>query len=304
MSYSSGGSGRSFGNRGSAQKKDKKRKQDFHKHHLKFTPEEHHSLEELKDRVSIGLQRLGTQVFSSEPGGYGFHNWMTSFNMLLDDFEDKCRPATLPKEYYDSRLSLTAKLLEPVDTSTQDLQVKELEQDIGLAEEKIAEIVEKSERAAVEEYNKDEAKIGRLKRERTETELGITKVTEELEEEKKKAAAQSLFKRLFSNSELLKAKQAKLDSMTVKKEELDEEIHALEEDRSKRQGEVKKYDTEISALRANLDDLRIKLGEVETQKQEALQISERRSEITKSMAEMISSLQLGSAPEKPEATSE
>jgi len=49
LSYSGGGSGKSFGNRGlSSQRKEKKKKQEFHKHHLKFTPDEHLSLDQLK----------------------------------------------------------------------------------------------------------------------------------------------------------------------------------------------------------------------------------------------------------------
>jgi len=300
LSYSGGGGAKSFGNRGFSSRKEKKKKQDFHKHHLKYTPEEHASLDQLKERASIGLQRLGTQIFSSEPGGYGFHNWMASFNLLLDDFEEKCNPSSLPKEYFDARLALSAKLLEPVDTSAQDSQIKQLEQEILHSEETIADTIEKSERIAVEEWHRDESKISRLRREKTQTDVEITKTKDDLEEEKKKAAAQSLFKRMFSNSEAVKGLQTKLVSLDAKIEDLEAEIKALEDDRSKKQSDVKKIDSEVSRLRSDLEELKLRLGEVETQKQEALQIAERRSEITKSMAEMISSLHFGNNHEDKE----
>jgi chromosome segregation ATPase len=289
LSYS-GGSGKSFGNRGFAsQRKEKKRKQEFHKHRLKFTPEEHHSLDQLKERASLGLQKLGTQVFSPEPGGYGLENWMNSFNLLLDDFEEKCNPASLPKEYYDTRLTLTSRLLEPMDTSVLDSQSAQLDKEILSVEEKIADIAQRSERVAVDEWHEDEAKILRLKKERSQIDLDVVKTTADLEEARRKAN-KSMFKRLFSGTDIVKPVQTKLDSLSDRRQEIEEEIRSLEEDRSRKQSEVKKFDSDISNLRANLEELKGRLGEIGSQKFEVLQIGEKRSEVTKSMADMISSL--------------
>ncbi len=295
LSYS-GGSGKSFGNRGSAsQRKDKKKKQEFHKHRLKFTPEEHQSLDQLKGRVSNGLQKLGTQVFSADPGGYGLQNWLTSFNLLLDDFEEKCSAASLPKEYFEARSRLTSRLLEPVDTTAQDSQIEILGKEIASIEEGIAEVVQKSERAAVEGWHEDDAKIVRLKKERTQTDSELDVARTELDEARKKAN-RSMLKRLFSGTDVLKPWQTKVDSLVERREEIEENLHSLEEDRSKRQSEVKKLDSDISILRGNLEELKGKLGEIEAQKLEAMQIAEKRSEITKSMAEMISSLHFSDPP--------
>jgi len=300
LSYS-GGSGRSFSNRGSVSKKEKKKKQEFHKHRLRFASEEHQSLDQLKERVSIGLQKLGGQVFSLEPGGYGFHNWMTSFNLLLDDFEEKCGPTTLPKEYYDTRLKLTSQLLEPVDTSSQDSEIENLQKEIASIEEKIGEIARKSEKVAVEQWRGDEAKITHLKRERSQTNIDIETTKKDLEEERKKAN-KSMFKRLFSTSETLKPLQVKLDSLVEKLENIENEISSLEEDRSRKQTEMKNYDADISDLRAALEQARTRLGEVENQKQEIAQITERRTKVTQSMDEMITSLQFDS--KQPESLAE
>jgi chromosome segregation ATPase len=293
LSYS-GGSGKSFGsNRGSsAQRKDKKKKQDFHKHHLKFVPEQEQlSLEQLKERVSIGLQKLGTQVFSSEPGGYGFHNWMSSFNLLLDDFEEKCGPENLPKEYHDERLRLTAELLEPVNTSELDLEMERLQKEISSVEEQIAEIVQKSEMVAVEEWREDDAKISRLKKERTQTDLDITSTRTKLDEEKRKAN-QSVYKRLFSRSDTIKPIQASLESLAARREEIEENLRSLEKDRTEKKSEVRKYDSDLSKLRLDLEGLRIQLGETEGKKSDKLQLSDKRGKITESMARMISTLRL------------
>jgi DNA repair exonuclease SbcCD ATPase subunit len=289
LSYS-GGSGKSFGNKGfSSQKKEKKKKQDYHKHRVKFSPEEHLSFEQLKERVSIGLDRLGNQVFSSEPGGYGFHNWMTSFNLLLDDFEEKCGNGNLPREYFDTRLEMSAELQKPVDTSEADAEIQRIEKEILSKEEIISEIARKSQKEAVEERHEDDSKIQRLKKERTQTDIEIEKARTVLDEEKKKAN-QSLFKRLFTGSESVRLAQEKLDSLTARREQIEENLRMLEEDRSKRQGAMKNFDHDISELRATLEDLKRNLAEVEARKQEAMQISNRRKEVTKSMSAMISSL--------------
>jgi len=291
LSYS-GGSGKSFGNKGfSSQKKEKKRKQEYHKHRLKFTPEEHLSFEQLKERVSIGLDRLGNQVFSSEPGGYGFHNWMTSFNLLLDDFEEKCGTENLPREYFDARLRMSSELLKPVDTAEVDTEIQRIEKEILSNEENITEIARRSQKEAVEERHADDFKIQRLKKERTQTDVEIEKAKAALDEEKKKAN-QSLFKRLFSSSEAVRLTQEKLDSLTIRREEIEENLRMLEEDRSKRQGAIKNFDDEISELRLTLEDLKRNVGEVESKKQEVMQISDRRKEVTKSMSATISSLHL------------
>jgi len=291
LSYS-GGSGKSFGNKGfSSQKKEKKKKQEYHKHRLKFTPEEHLSFEQLKERVSIGLDRLGNQVFSSEPGGYGFHNWMTSFNLMLDDFEEKCGPENLPREYFDARLKMSGELQKPVDTAEADAEIQRIEKEILSYEENISEIARRSQKEAVDERHEDDSKIQRLKKERTQTDIEIEKARTALDEQKKKAN-QSLFKRLFTSSESVRLAQEKLDSLTARREEIEENLRMLVEDRSNRQGAINDFDHKISELRMTLEDLKRNLGEVEAKKQEAMQISDKRKEVTKSMSAMISSLHL------------
>jgi chromosome segregation ATPase len=182
--------------------------------------------------------------------------------------------------------------MEPIDTTSHDAELKKLGEEITLTEEKIGGIVEKSERVAVEDWHRDETRLARLRRERTQTDQDIESAKTEITDEKKKAASRPVFKRLFANSDALKVIQTKLDSLVDKREDIEREMKALEEDRVRKQSEVKKYDLEIADLRSSLEELKLKLGEVETQKQERLQIAERRNEVTKSMVALISTLHL------------
>ena len=257
------------------------------------------TLEQLKERASIGLQKLGAQVFSSEPGGYGLSNWMTSFNLLLDDFEEKCKPSVLPKEYYDSRLKQSSQLLEPVDSTQEDSEIESLEKEIGSVEEKIADIVQKSERHAVDEWHEDDAKIIRLKKERTQIDIELAESRADLEEAKRKAN-QSVFKRLFSSADSIKPLQMKLDELSLRQEDIEDELHSLEEDRLRMKNEVKKFDSDISELRSTLEGTRARLGEVQARKLDLMQIVERRREVANSMSAMISSLHLDQGPTESE----
>ena len=216
---------------------------------------------------------------------------MTSFNLLLDDFEEKCDPVNLPREYFEARLKMSAELQKPVDTSEVDAEIQRLEKEILSVEENISEIAQRSQKEAVEERHEDDSKIQRLKKERTQTDTEIEKSQSDLDELKKKVN-QSLFKRLFSSSEELRVAQERQDSLTARREEIEANIRMLEEDRSKRQGAIKDFDHEISELRLTLEDLKRNLGEVESRKQEAMQISDKRREVMKSMSAMISSLHL------------
>ena len=170
-----------------------------------------------------------------------------------------------------------------------------MEAEVLSVEEKIADIAQKSERVAVEEWREDDAKITHLKRERSQIDLDQVTDRENLEAERKKAN-RSVMKRLFSGSEALKPLQAKVDALVSRREEIEEELHSLEEDRTRKKSEVKKFDSDLSELRATLEGLKADLGEVQAEKQEVTQITEKRAAIAKSMAEMISSLHFSDPP--------
>ena len=292
MSFS-GGSGRSFsGKKGfsPSQKKERKKKQEYHKHRLRFTPEEHLDFAELKNRVSIALDRLGTQVFSLEPGGYDFSNWMSSFNLLLDDFEEKASPDNLPQQYFDSRQKLTSDLLSPVDTSDADSEIRKLEVEITSVMERISAIGQRTQAERNQERIDSASKIEMLKKEKMESDIEMNRAKYELEEQKKLESNRSIFGKIFSRSSVpSKSTQTKINSLTARKNEIDETLAA---ERAKKQSAKKDSREEIATLRTELESLQQKLGELESQKQEKLQFTEKRQEVTKAMSGIISALQL------------
>ncbi|MDA4129791.1 MAG: hypothetical protein OK457_03370 [Thaumarchaeota archaeon] len=296
MSFS-GGSGRSFsGKKGfsSAQKKDRKKKQEFHTRRLKYTPEEHLDFSQLKNRVSIALDRLGNQVFSLEPGAYDFGHWVSSFNLLLDDFEEKAVVENLPQEYFDSRQKLTAELSSPLDTSSIDLEIQQLESDIGLLRDKISEIQRKAESERNQYRIDSTSKLEALKKERLESDLELSRARTMLEERKKVEAKQSVFGKLFSRSSPSSSRstQSRIHALEVRKNELDESLGELAAERAKKQSIKKDQGGETIQLRIELENTQQKMGELQAQKLEMLQFAGKRREVTQAMSEIISGLQL------------
>ncbi|MHB1867650.1 MAG: hypothetical protein ACYCPP_01740 [Nitrososphaerales archaeon] len=286
MSFA-GGSGRSFAGK-SSQKKDRKKKQEFHKHKVKFTEEEHIDFKQLKDHVALALDKLGHQVFSLEPGGYSFHNWMMSFNLLLDDFEEKVGPSNLPKDYYDARLKITADLLQPAETADIDWEIQNLETEIDSVKVHMSELTKQASEKR-ERLRERASKIDRLKREQMNSEEELGQATKSLDKTKKK---QSLFSRLFSTSKNSSVDSAKkrVDSLKSKKEQIDENLQELEVG-SKDLG--KGFEYEIAILKEKLESMQQSEAEFIAKKEEKSQLSERRAHATADLSQIISSLKLG-----------
>ncbi|HVB12507.1 MAG TPA: hypothetical protein VNE86_05190 [Nitrososphaerales archaeon] len=285
MSFA-GGSGRSFAGK-SSQKKDRKKKQEFHKHKVKFTEEEHIDFKQSKDRVALALDKLGHQMFSLEPGGYSYHNWMMSFNLLLDDFEEKAGPSNLPKDYYDARLKITADLLQPAETADIDWEIKNLETEIDSVKLHMSELTKKASEKR-ERLRERVSKIYRLKREQLDSEEELGQATKTLDRTKKR---QSLFSRLFSASKNSSVDSAKkrVDSLKSKKEEIDENLEELE---AGSEDLGKGFENEIAILKEKLEDMQQSEAEFITKKDEKSQLSEIRAQATAALSQVISSLKL------------
>lgn len=291
MSFS-GGSNRSFGRTSSspAQKRDKKRKQDFHKHKIKFEEHEDLDLDELKSKVSIALEKLGNQVFSNEPGGYTFSNWMKSYNLLLDDFEERVDPAKLPSEYFDARQSLTAELLEPVDTSDIDADIRRCEQESDSTKLHISEALQESQNQLMQQKHEIE-KIEDLKRERNQSVKELEEAQEELEMTRSK---QSFFSRLFSRqSSSVDMLRNRVDSLKERDRGISQNIQQLQDNKSQQSAS----NTDLKDLKDRLISLQQEIGELQGRKLEREQLGERRKHITIKLAQMISRLQFKSPAE-------
>jgi DNA repair exonuclease SbcCD ATPase subunit len=298
MSYS-GGSGRSFGSKGSSQKKDRKRRQEFHKHKVKLTEEGHVDFEQLKVRVAVALDKLGHQVFAVEPGGYTFHNWMTSFNMLLDDFEERAGPKNLPKDYYDARLKLTADLLKPAETADVDWEIQNMETEINSVNLHMSELT-KQVNEKRDGWRERASKIDHLKAELVVSEKKLEEAIEALAKEKKR---QSFFSKVFSSSKNSSAGSAKeqVDSIRTIKDEIEKKIQELE---SSPIDSVDDLDNNLITLKEKLDELQQNLADWNSKKEELSQLSEKRVETTAALSKTISALKLGESTIEDNAASE
>ena len=287
MSYS-GGSGRSFASKGSSQKKDRKRRQEFHKHKVKLTEEEHVDFDQLKTRVTVALDKLGHQVFAVEPGGYTFHNWMTSFNMLLDDFEERAGPKNLPKDYYDARLKLTADLLKPAETADVDWEIQNMETEINSVNLHMSELT-KQVNEKRDGWRERASKIDHLKAELVVSEKKFEEAMEALAKEKKK---RSFFSKVFSSSKNSSAGSAKdqVDSIKTKKDGIEKKIQELE---SSPIDSVEDLSNNLATLKEKLDELQQNLADWNSKKEELSQLSEKRVETTSALSKIISALKLG-----------
>ena len=288
MSFT-GGSSRSLGRMGysSAQRKVKKKKQEFHKHKIRFVEEETLNFDELKSKVSIAIEKLGNQVFSNEPGGYSFDNWLTSYNLLLDDFEERASQRNLPKEYYDARQRLTAKLLEPIDVSDIDTDIKKCEQEIDSVKLRISESLKESQNR-LDQQKRENTKIEELKRVQTQSIKELEDAQDELEATRSK---QSLFSKLFSrSSSSIDTLRSKVDSLTEKNGEITRDIQRLQEDRDVENSSG----NDLNDLREKLISLHQDVGELQGRKLEREQLGEKRKQITVELSNVISSIQFNS----------
>jgi DNA repair exonuclease SbcCD ATPase subunit len=290
MSYSSG-PGRSFGGRRLAAR-EKKKKQEFHKHKIKFSEEGHVDFENLKMRVATALDKLGHQQFSTEPGGYTFHNWMTSFNLLLDDFEEKAGPTNLPKEYYDKRQKLTADLVKPPDNKELDEEIKKIESEIELVRLRIASLNERTSKHAEQRRNDKAKRIEHLKEEQSESQRELEDAEDELEKGEKK---KSRFGRLFSGTTSLEKIRNKISSLRARNQKITKEIHALE---TKSNPEEEQIDAEMEDQLGVLEELNQKIANINLRKEEKSQLQEQRVKTTQELSEIIASIKLTMSEEK------
>lgn len=286
-----GGSGRSsFGNKGfSGGKKEKRKKQEFHRHKVKYSKEEHVDFQHLRERTVVALGKLGSQVFSLEPGGYTFENWMTSFNTLLDDFEQRARSSNLPQSYLENRQRLTSSLLEPVDTSDLDKETDEISKQILELEASLSKIIGESTTERSKAHEEALSKLRSMKDEHAGIVAELDKTSNELEQKKKEK--QSSLSRLFKRSEpTVDSLQKKVRDLLAKSEELDTDIRRLQDEIGATA--PLRESGELIETRAKIEELRFKLGDIESKKLQRTQLSEKRAQVTQELSSIISSINL------------
>ena len=288
----------SFGNRSYGERPIKRKKQDFHRHKIKPQETESFDPESQKQRTILSLGHLGEQRFSQEPGGYSFENWMKSFNLLLDDFENSVGGDKLPKEYFPKRLELTSSLLASSETAELDLEVSKLEIEERELRANIALLQAKNKKnKEIEERNQ---KLALLEEEKKSALFQLDKANANLLARRKRIQGSSkLFRRIFGSvSSLpdepsLESLEARLKAAQVKVETIENKI--LEQRKKIDQSTLKSSPENLGDLdeaKAKLDLLLSNLQDLNQKRSEAKELVEKRKEITRQMAEAISKLEL------------
>ncbi len=296
MSFGGSPSRPSFGRKGSSspQKKVRKKKQDFHRHKVKFVEEgKEIGFEEIKSRVVVSLDRLGHQRFSLEPGGYSFENWMMSFNLLLDDFEAKVTPERLPQEYFERRLKLTEDLMQPVDTSDLDQEIEKLRNEERQVSLRALDAGLRHRTKRDQEVKGNSSTIGSLKKERERYSRELEEKKSLLVEKKKQLKSASLFRKVFSgaSSSEISSIQKRIEGLETTLEDLDGKISDLQD---WRRGISQNHtqDSVSAGEGERLSMVQSKISELEGQRLVRMQFAEKREEATKLMAEIISGVNL------------
>lgn len=242
----------------------------------------------------MGLEKLGNQKFSPEPGGYTFSNWMTSFNILLDDFEEKVGPENLPKEYHDSRQTLMAELMKPVDTREIDAEIEKAESEIKSTELDIAKLT--GELGMIRENErKTSSEIDALRRKRADSEKALENAENELNSAKKR---QKFFSRILSGKKADEVDSAKnrVDSIVEEQKTIDRRVLELERESGPTNNDL---ENRVSVLRQKLADLRYGIAGWVERKEQIMQLSEMRNAATTELSKKIAALDATIEDETP-----
>lgn len=286
----------------------KKRKQDFHKHkiHPGDAAEQSVNLDALRERTMVSLIHLGQQRFNQASGGYSFENWMKSFSLLLDGFENSVGPKNLPRDYFEKRFEVTSALANSRGSRSSELD-KEIERDRAEYESLSAQINEVENRSRIRrDFEERKTKITSYEEEKVKLGRESERVTLELMQKRKKVNDSSkVLNRIFGATarpedraavERLEAQsrdlELRMDILTKKLEEHEVRIRAI--------GPVDVNGDEghrsegISELRVKLESISAALEELERQKLEGAEFLEERIRATEEMRHIISNLEIAS----------
>ena len=269
----------------SKEKKQKRKKQEFHNHRRgHFQEAGSLDLEAVRTRTVLALDRLGHQVLSSEPGGYDLDHWKRNFDSLLDDFAEKIGEDRTTEEFRAKRREVESYLsLPPAST----------ELDSGIVA--ILKTEEEAKASLEEAKRKAAARLVSLKNEREASLKELKAKKETLEELKEAEQSRGFFTRRLLKTGVAAARaEADVKEVESKITRLGEEIERSRKTRAAAaaSGEA---DSEYSEAERKLDDARAKLVELESAKQVTLQLAQEREKAARAISEVISAMSLGGA---------
>lgn len=293
MSFGRSGRSDSF----AKEKKERRKKQEFHRHKVRLSEEEKIDLSALKERTILSLDHLGKQQISDDPGGYGFDRWLKNFNLLLDSFEESVGSGRLPSSYFERKKEALAESIPQeginVASEIRELQEKEksMEQNLQKMGSKLAHARASSDLAG---------KIESLSGERAT-------LIDQLEEQRKRLASKKkdikdsskIFNKLFSRK---KQKSEEVASLTQNVHDLEMKVKGLDQRISELRGRKENAgyrilsDQEISQefphQYSELSEVRSKIEELESKRRNDSDGSKIRVDMTTLMSQTISKLEL------------
>jgi hypothetical protein len=266
-------------------KKLKRKKQEFHSHRRAHLREaERPDPEQLRARTRLALDRLGHQVLSTEPGGYDLQAWLRNLNSLLDDFQDNVGADRVTAEFLERRRVALLPLTHSSDSREVDSETRKLLQEEVAARELLAEVAKKAA-----------AKLAALKEEHQTCEKEVKLARENLAELKKAKRSRQFFSRLMGGGPSTLDAEARLAELESRLVGLDYEIESHRKARSGLVGTAPTEGDSVSVeTQLRLEAIQKRLGELQTARQEMLQLSRQREVATKAISEMILRMNLGS----------
>ncbi len=267
----------------SKEKKEKRKKQEYHVHkRAHFQETERPDAEEVRKRTILALDRLGHQVLSSEAGGYDLEDWRRSLDSLLDDFQEKVGEGIVGDEFRARSQQVLSRLVPSSTIGGIDSEIQKLTQEEAAAS------------AAVEEARvRASARLASLKEEREACMKELKAQRERLAEIKEARESRQFFSRFLRAAPSTDEAEAKVAGLESKLKNLEEEIERARKARSGAAGGAGEGDQAYLEARTRLESARAQLLDLQSSRQNLMQLAGEREEAAKALTEIISSLKLG-----------
>ncbi|MDA4118420.1 MAG: hypothetical protein OK455_08775 [Thaumarchaeota archaeon] len=257
-------------------KKLKRKKDEFHSHKkLHFQEIEPLGLEQVKERTILTLDRLGHQVLSSEPGGYGLQSWMKNFNSLLDDFQEKIGQTRMPSEFDGRRREINAILNAQPDSS-------EVESEI----EKLLREQEDAKKTMEEEAAKRTVRLRSLREQRDGYEKDLKDEKRRLAEMNEANQSRQFFSRLLKAGPSTAPTEEKIKELESSLSKTADEIDTLQNSQVSGSGSA------VAGAKEKAESTQTKIEELRLSKQAKIQLTRERELAATTMSEIVSKVQV------------
>ena len=252
--------------------------QPFHVRKIRIQETPKLNPDELKKRTIISLNKMGSQRFSDEPGGYSLDNWARSMKVLLDDFEEKMGEGRLPSDYFVKRRELNELLSSPVPPSSIDGKIAEIKL-------KIADVNSRIET----ETERIAARLAELENEQAECSAELAREKARIVNLASERSSNSFFRRLLARKPIdSEGSKSRVEELVARHGVLDEEI--LGQKKLLKSAQQRSPESPLAGDWQTLESLQTSLEAFESEREESLQFVRIRQEFTTSIADAIAQI--------------